>query len=39
MNSPRHSELHTYLNHIDGNDVPPAGGQFFPTENPYDGNA
>lgn len=37
ITSQRDSELQTYLNYIDGKEVPPAGGTFFPTENPYDG--
>lgn len=37
MTSQLHDELPTYLNYIDGQEVPPASGNFFPTENPYDG--
>ncbi|MDT3678887.1 MAG: aldehyde dehydrogenase [Burkholderiaceae bacterium] len=32
-----HQSLPKYTNFIDGAEVPPIGGQYFPTENPYSG--
>ncbi|WP_141104367.1 aldehyde dehydrogenase family protein, partial [Noviherbaspirillum denitrificans] len=31
--------LPKYGNYIDGKVVPPSSGQYFPTENPFDGQA
>src|SRR3546814_6835024 len=33
------NDLPQYGNFIDGQERPPAGGEYFPTENPYSGQA
>lgn len=39
MKTQSHPALPVYLNFIEGREVPPASGQYFSTENPYDGQA